>query len=218
MSTRSTKRVVDVTVAVVLLTALTPVLVVVALLVAVTSRGRVLFRQRRVGQDGRLFDIFKFRTMVQNAPKLGGTNTTTSDPRITAVGHVLRATKLDELPQILNVVRGEMSLVGPRPQVPDDVARYTEQQRLALSVPPGMTGLAQIRFCGLEKMLSNAADPDAYFYQEIFPRILTAELRYVRNWSLWLDFKIVLLTPVAILGSLLGWSPLWPQITLSTES
>ena len=139
------KRAVDVAGASVLLVALAPVLAVIAVAVRATSPGEALFRQARIGKDGRPFTILKFRTMVKDAPRSSlGTYCYADDPRITRVGRVLRATSLDELPQLVNVLRGDMSFVGPRPDLPHHVERYTPEQRRRLAMRPGITGWAQV--------------------------------------------------------------------------
>jgi len=148
------------------------------------SRGPVFFRHERVGKDGNPFMVWKFRTMVRDADKAGPSLTSHGDPRITGVGRVLRRLSLDELPQLFNVVCGEMSLVGPRPEIPELVANYTQAQKRALSVKPGITGLSQIN--GRDDLPIN--------------KKLGYELEYVENFSLLLDFKILLKTIPALLS------------------
>ncbi len=175
-----------------LLALLSPLLLALALLVRLSSPGPVLFRQQRVGRGGRLFWIYKFRTMRVNAagPQITGA----ADSRITPVGRLLRRWKLDELPQLLNVVKGEMALVGPRPEVPRYVALYTPEQREVLSVPPGITGVTQIQYRHEETLLRDAADPEALYLQEIMPAKLALDLGYVRDRSAWTDLRVILAT------------------------
>jgi lipopolysaccharide/colanic/teichoic acid biosynthesis glycosyltransferase len=179
------KRTLDVLVAFAALIVLSPVLAAVALAVLLESGTPVLFRQVRVGLGGREFEMFKFRSMVQHAAAIGPYYTTDEDPRITRVGRFIRRTSLDELPQLLNVLRGDMSLVGPRPDVPAQRSLYAEPawaQRC--SVRPGITGLAQVT-------LRSQATPE---------QRLALDLRYAREHSVWLDLRIMAWT----LGRLSG--------------
>jgi lipopolysaccharide/colanic/teichoic acid biosynthesis glycosyltransferase len=170
----------------------------VALLVRLSSRGPVFFRQERVGKDGRPFRIYKFRTMRLNS---GGPQVTgRTDPRITPIGALLRHWKLDELPQLINVVRGEMALVGPRPEVPRYVAHYTPEQREVLSVPPGITGVVQLEYRHEEELLRDAADPEALYLQEILPAKLALDLKYIRQRSAWTDLRLMAATIRRVLG------------------
>jgi exopolysaccharide biosynthesis polyprenyl glycosylphosphotransferase len=183
------KRVLDVLVAFWLLVALAPVLTVIALLVRLDSPGPVIFRQIRVGRNGRYFRFLKFRGMVEDAEARlrevecfneadGPIFKMREDPRVTRVGRVLRRTSLDELPQLWNVLRGEMSLVGPRPPLPSEVDRYEPWQRNRLLTKPGMTGLWQT---------SGRSDIG-------FERMVQLDLQYIEHWSLWLDLRILLAT------------------------
>ncbi len=137
--------------------------------------------------------------MVQNAEQLGGTNTFAGDPRITPLGRILRKAKLDELPQLINVLRGEMSFVGPRPMPPADVALYDERQRQVLLARPGVTGLTQLRFAHEEELLAQVEDPDRYSEEVLLPAKLESDLEYLRTRSLWSDIKLLLLTPLSVL-------------------
>lgn len=158
---------------------LLPSFLAIAIAIKVESRGSVFFRQERVGKGGRMFKIFKFRTLVVNAEKMGaGVFVEREDPRITRVGKWLRNTSIDELPQLINVLRGEMSLVGPRPTLPYQVERYNERQRRRLLMCPGMTGWAQIN--GRNRLT--------------WPEKIELDIWYVENWSLWLDLKILIRT------------------------
>ena len=183
------KRGFDLVVACAGLAVLSPLLVIVAVLIKIDSPGTVLFRGLRAGKDGRPFHIFKFRTMVQNAAQLGLGITSAGDPRITRVGRWLRRTKIDELPQLWNVIRGEMSLVGPRPEDTRYVALYTDEQRRILSVRPGITSPASIQFRHEESMLP-PGDVDAYV-RNVMPAKIEIELRYLERRSFWSDLVML---------------------------
>ncbi len=166
----SAKRIFDLLAASLLILALSPILLLVAVWVRLDSKGPVFFRQPRVGKDGNTFKIIKFRTMVMNAESIGPLVTSRNDPRMTRSGSVLRAWKLDELPQLFNVVLGEMSLVGPRPQVSKYVDRFPEPQRTKiLSVRPGITGPTAIKFRHEEEMLQNRANREQFYIDVLLP-------------------------------------------------
>ena len=188
---RYIKRGIDVSVAAVLLTVTSPVLGLVALLVRRHDGGDVLYRASRVGQGGEEFTMLKFRTMVIDAESRGGSSTGDDDPRITSVGRRLRAHKLDELPQLLNVLRGDMSLVGPRPQVAWDVARYTREERRLLEVAPGITDWASIKFRDEGQILAREADPDEAYDRLIRPEKIRLGLEYVERQSFRTDMAIL---------------------------
>lgn len=193
------KRLFDVVVAGCGLVILAPVLLAIALWIRLDSPGPALFRQRRVGRHGRLFDIYKFRTMVVH-PDHGGQLTVGHDPRITRAGHILRRTKLDELPQLLNVLAGTMSLVGPRPEVPRYVDCYPPAARqTVLSVAPGITDLAAILYKDENDILGRAPDPEREYVETILPVKLEYYQCYVRDRSFWLDLRILVKTLGAIL-------------------
>ena len=194
------KRIFDFVAAAAGLVLLAPLFAVAAVLVKLDSPGPVFFRQQRVGIHGRLFRIFKFRTMAVDAEKKGQI-TIGRDPRVTRVGYVLRRFKLDELPQLLNVVRGEMSLVGPRPEVLRYVAQYPAEVREAvLSVRPGITDWASIEFKDENAILGKAVDPERSYIETILPIKLGYYVRYVRERSFGMDLKIIFSTILAILG------------------
>lgn len=178
---------------------LVPLFLLISLWIMFDSNGPVFFRQERVGRFGNSFRIYKFRTMCMDAEAKGQQITVGEDPRITRSGRFLRHYKLDELPQLLNVVRGEMSLVGPRPEVPRYVALYPENVReLVLSVPPGITDYASIEYKDENAILGLAADPDRAYIEEIMPVKLRYYKRYVVERSLWVDFKLIMKTLKAI--------------------
>jgi lipopolysaccharide/colanic/teichoic acid biosynthesis glycosyltransferase len=195
------KRALDIAAATAGLLLLSPVLAVIAAAVTIESRGPVFYRGERIGVGGRPFRMLKFRTMVSDAERRGGTSTSDSDPRITRVGRLLRRGKLDELPQLLNVLWGEMSLVGPRPQVAHDVAKYTPAERALLSVRPGMTDYASIRFRDEGRILEGEADPDEAYIRLIRPEKIRLGLQYVESASLAVDLKILAKTVIAVFGS-----------------
>lgn len=173
---------------------LAPLFAIVALAIRVTSPGEVFFRQERVGRDGRPFRIFKFRTMRRDAEVRGGQLTIAGDARVTQLGLVLRRSKLDELPQLINVVRGEMSLVGPRPEVPRYVAHYDERERKVLSVRPGITDPASIEFRDENELLAAAADPEATYLRDVMPRKLAMNLSYLDRRNVATDAVVILQT------------------------
>ena len=191
-----TKRFLDITVATISLIVLSPVFIVIGILIKLDSSGPVFFRGERIGLYGKRFYILKFRSMVPNAPKLGTAITSHDDPRVTRVGRVLRKTKVDELPSLVNVLKGEMSLVGPRPESPAWVERYTPQQRAVLTIKPGITGLAQIKYRDEESLLSTA-NIDAE-YPRIMNDKLSMDLRYLENHSFLMDMRILMETAAAL--------------------
>lgn len=186
------KRAFDVSVAATLIIVLLPVMALIAVAVWGDGSGPILYRGIRVGRQGAPFHMLKFRTMVPTTTS-GREITVRGDPRITRVGRVLRATKLDELPQLINVLRGEMSLVGPRPEAPRYVAHYTGEQRAVLMVRPGITGRSQVLFRHEEALL-RVPDPELYYLTAVMPAKLAIDLEYVRTHSLWSDIKIMALT------------------------
>jgi lipopolysaccharide/colanic/teichoic acid biosynthesis glycosyltransferase len=192
------KRVFDFAISTLGLIVLAPLLAAVAVAIKVESGGAVFYRGLRTGRFGKPFRIFKFRTMLVDAEKLGGASTPEDDPRVTRVGKFLRRHKLDELPQILNVITGEMSLVGPRPQVLWAVERYAEHEKKILNVRPGITDLASVRFRNEGEILRNSADPDREYFEKIHPEKMRLSLEYIRTQSFWLDCKIICKTLAAI--------------------
>lgn len=188
------RRTFDVTASLAGIVVLSPLLLLVAASIAATSPGPVFFRQERVGRDGASFRIYKFRTMRNDAESSGGQITVGQDPRITTVGRWLRAAKLDELPQLFNVVKGEMALVGPRPEVPRYVAMYTPQQRRVLSVRPGITDPASIAYRDEGRVLARASDPERTYVETIMPRKLELNLAYLAKRTLVRDIGIIFAT------------------------
>ena len=175
-----------------------PVIGFIALAIKIDSSGPVFYRGIRTGQFGKTFRIFKFRTMVKNAEKLGGPSTALKDSRLTKVGKFLRKYKLDELPQLINILKGEMSAVGPRPQVEEYTKRYTKEEKIILNVKPGLTDYASIEFINLDKILGND-NVDKKYFEEIEPRKNLLRIKYAQKHSFLLDLKIIFLTVLKIL-------------------
>ena len=194
------KRIFDLVFSLLGLGVLLPFMLLVAVWIRLTSRGPVFYRGARVGRGGRRFRVLKFRTMVCDAEQLGGPSTSDDDTRITKVGRLLRKYKLDELPQLFNVLKGEMSLVGPRPEVPLEVDRYTPQQRELLSVSPGITDWASIYFRNEGEILKGCPNPHETYREKIQPLKILLGLEYARNHSLWIDLRIILATLWAVAG------------------
>jgi lipopolysaccharide/colanic/teichoic acid biosynthesis glycosyltransferase len=189
------KRLFDLVVAAVGLLLLSPLLLGIALWIKLDSPGPVFFRQQRVGRFGALFRIHKFRSMSDGAPPAGPQLTVGADPRITRAGQVLRRTKLDELPQLIDVLAGTMSLVGPRPEVPRYVAMYPPELRdKVLSVRPGITDPASIEYVEESTLLARAADPERVYIEQIMPAKLRFAAQYVEHMSVPNDVRLILAT------------------------
>ncbi|RMD84069.1 MAG: hypothetical protein D6815_04985 [Candidatus Dadabacteria bacterium] len=187
------KRAMDLTFATIPLLVLWPLFLIIAVLIKLDSKGPVFFRQERVGRDMKRFRIFKFRTMIVGAYRSGARLTVKRDPRITRVGQFLRWTKLDELPQLFNVIAGDMSLVGPRPEDPYFVSFYTEEQKEVLSVKPGIIGPSQIDGRDeVEKYPEGVEDTERYYIEHIMPEKLERDLEYVRTATVWSDLRFLL--------------------------
>ena len=199
------KRGLDFALALACLLLLLPTLLAIAAWIKWDSKGPILYRGERVGRSGRMFRILKFRTMTPDAERSDVSSTPADDARITRAGRFLRTRKLDELPQLLNVLRGEMSFVGPRPQVRWAVDLYTEEERGLLEVKPGITDYASLCFRTEGEILRGSSDPDRDYLDKIAPHKLRLGLAYVGNHSLWADAKIVLAT----IGVLAGIDPQW---------
>ena len=194
------KRGMDISLAAIGIVLSAPAWLAIGLAIRLSSPGPIFYRGTRVGRGGATFRMWKFRTMVTNADRSGIWSTAADDPRITRVGRMLRAYKLDELPQLLNVLAGDMSLVGPRPQVPTDVAKYTPAERELLSVRPGMTDEASIRFRNEAEILRGHDDPDAAYDELIRPEKSRLALEYLRRRSLTNDLRSIRDTIAVALG------------------
>lgn len=196
-----TKRLFDVVVAALCLIALAPLFVIIAIAIKGASHGPVLFSQERIGRAGKPFRILKFRSMIVDAPTRGSELTLPDDPRVTGIGRLLRTTKLDELPQLINVLMGDMSLVGPRPEVPKFVALYPDGVReRVLSIRPGITDQAAIAL-DEEGMLADCRDPEWTYVHRVLPRKIEFHEQYVRGHGVFVDIGIILRTVRRIAGS-----------------
>lgn len=193
------KRLFDITFSFLGLLFTSPILFLTALLIKLDSAGPVFYRGTRVGKDGRLFRIYKFRSMVTNADKIGGPSTADDDPRLTRMGKIIRKYKLDELSQLINVLKGDMSFVGPRPEVPSEVETYTEEEKIVLTVRPGITDFASIKFHNEGEILKGSADPHQTYLEKIRPEKIRLQLEYVKSHSLGLDVKLIFQTVFTLL-------------------
>lgn len=177
-----------------------PLFVIISLTIVLTSKGSVFYRQKRVGIDEKVFNILKFRSMHTNSDKKGLLTVGDKDSRITEIGYYLRKYKLDELPQLINVFKGEMSLVGPRPEVPMYVDLYTEKDRIVLSVKPGITDYASIHFRNESELLKGVLDPEEKYIKEILPIKLRLNKVYIENKNFMTDIKIIFSTLLSIMN------------------
>jgi lipopolysaccharide/colanic/teichoic acid biosynthesis glycosyltransferase len=211
------KRIADVVMAASLLLLLSPVLAFIGTAVALTSPGPVLYRQVRCGRSGRRFRMAKFRTMRIDADREGAAVTTAGDPRVTPLGRILRKAKLDELPQLWNVLVGDMSIVGPRPQVPLYVRHHypDPERRIVLAVRPGITGRTQVWCRHEEEMLAAQKDPDAYYKYTLLPKKIASDVAYVRSATPAQDLKLAAATALACLS--LRPKGLAPEPRVSTD-
>jgi lipopolysaccharide/colanic/teichoic acid biosynthesis glycosyltransferase len=176
---------------------LSPILSVIGLLIKLDSAGSIIYKSMRVGKNGRLFDMYKFRTMITNADNQGPLVTAGDDWRMTSVGRILRRTKLDELPTLWNVLKGDMSFVGPRPENPKSTQLYTEEQRRIWTMRPGITSLATIKYRNEESILAGSKDLEAIYFQ-IMQDKLSLELEYIERHCFYLDLKILFRTILTI--------------------
>lgn len=209
------KRAFDIVVAAVGLLVVAPLFPVVAVLIKLDSRGPVFFRQERVGRGFRPFRIYKFRTMVQDASQRGGPLTSANDRRVTRVGRFLRKAKIDELPQLINVLKGEMSLVGPRPEVRKYVELFRDDYREILKVRPGITDLASLRYRNEDAILGAAKDPEREYVTRVLPEKIELAKQYISNASFWFDLALIMRTLLrvvvpgseALTGAKIGTTP-----------
>lgn len=188
------KRIFDVVLAILCLILFSPLLILIAILIKLDSKGPIIFKQIRVGRNMKDFHLIKFRTMkvVQSNNSL--LTIGNHDNRITKIGYWLRKYKLDELPQLLNVLKGQMSFVGPRPEVRKYVNMYSEEQRYVLSIKPGITDWASVEFCNENDLLEHAEDPENYYIERIIPAKIKQNMRYIKQHDILTDFKILWLT------------------------
>lgn len=194
------KRLFDIIASVLALVFLWPVLLMIAISIIIESRGGIFFKQQRVGKSERVFWIYKFRTMRPDSESKGLLTVGGRDTRITKVGYYLRKFKLDELAQLLNILKGDMSWVGPRPEVPKYVNMYNEEQKKVLIVRPGLTDYASLAYINENEILQKSTHPEQTYIQEIMPAKLLMNLRYIKEKSLLTDLKIMWKTFLKILS------------------
>lgn len=194
------KRLFDFIVAGILLVLLLPFFVVIAILVKFTSKGPILYKQERVTTYGKTFKIFKFRTMIENADKIGSLVTLDNDKRITKVGRFLRRVRLDELPQLFNILLGQMSFVGTRPEVQKYVDCYSEEMLATLLMPAGVTSLASISFKDEDKYLDSNESVESVYINKILPDKMKYNLEYIENFNIFYDMKLMIKTVLAVLN------------------
>ncbi|MDU7215301.1 sugar transferase [Clostridium sp.] len=193
------KRLLDIVASGIGIIILSPILIIISIIIKITSRGPIFFKQVRVGKNEKKFKILKFRTMIVDAEKVGKQITVGNDPRITRIGYFLRKYKLDELPQLINVFIGNMSLVGPRPEVPRYVELYSNEQRKVFNVKPGITDLASIRYRDENDILGKVDNPDRYYIDVIMQDKLNLNLEYIDKGNVFFDIFIIIKTIVKCL-------------------
>ncbi len=194
------KRVFDFVVSLILLILLSPVIAIIAFYIKLDSKGKVFFKQIRITQYGREFCIYKFRTMIEEAEQIGAQVTLSNDFRVTRVGKTLRKYRLDEIPQLLNVLKGDMSFVGARPEVKKYVNEYTDEMRATLLLPAGITSEASILYKDEANLLDKAEDVDAAYINYILPRKMNCNLKGIKRFGFWNDIKIMFMTVFAVLS------------------
>ena len=194
------KRLFDIVVSAAMLLLVSPVFLILAIAIKLDSPGPVFYRQERVTQYGRKFRIFKFRTMVSNADKIGTQVTVGNDSRITRVGKLIRKCRLDEVSQLIDIFRGTMTFVGTRPEVPKYVAAYTPEMTATLLLPAGVTSLASIMYKDEDQLLSGAEDVDRVYIEKVLPGKMRYNLEAIESFSFWGDIKLMFMTVFAVLG------------------
>lgn len=195
------KRLFDIVVASIMLMFLAVPMLVIAVCIKLDSRGPVFFRQERVTQYGRIFRIYKFRTMVVDAPKLGASVTVDNDDRITRIGKVLRKIRADEFPQVFNIINGDMTLVGTRPEVPEYVKKYTKEMYATLLLPAGLTSRTSIAYKDEDKILAGAADPDEAYVKEVLPAKMKYNLEALKKFGFVEDCRVLWDTFTSVTGN-----------------
>lgn len=193
------KRIFDIIVAGILLILLFPVFLVLSLMIKLDSQGPVIFKQVRITTYGRKFKIYKFRTMVNNADKMGTQVTTKGDARVTRIGKVLRKCRLDELPQLINILKGDMTLVGTRPEVEKYVVHYTNEMKATLLLPAGVTSRTSIEYKDEKRLLENAENADEVYINQVLPEKMEYNLKSIKNFSFVEDIKTMFATVFAVL-------------------
>ena len=194
------KRLFDIIVSFSMLTVLLPIFLIIAVIIKLDSKGPVFFRQVRVTTCGKEFKIFKFRTMVNNADKMGTLVTLKNDSRVTRVGNLIRKTRIDELPQLINILLGDMTFVGTRPEVVKYVDKYTSEMYATLLMPAGVTSEASIFYKDEDRLLDNSDDPDRTYVEDILPEKMKYNLRYIENFGFFSDIGIMIKTVIAVLS------------------
>lgn len=194
------KRAFDIAASLILLIILSPLILIISVLIKADSPGSVVFRQERITKDGKPFCIYKFRTMVQNAETLGSQVTVDHDARITRVGRCLRRCRLDEILQLVNILKGDMTFVGTRPEVRKYVEAYSDEMFATLLLPAGVTSLASICYKDEDALLKEAANADETYINEILPQKMKYNLEYIKCFGFWYDIKIMLMTVLAVCG------------------
>jgi len=192
------KRLFDIVVSFIGLVFLLPIFLIISIIIKLDSKGPIFFRQVRIGKEGRRFKIYKFRTMIVDAEAKGMQLTVDGDNRITRSGHFLRKYKIDELPQLINVLIGDMGFVGPRPEVPKYVAMYNEKQKEILKIRPGITDIASIRYRDENAILAQSRDPEQTYINEIMPDKLRLNFKYIENMSVIYDIRLIFETVLKI--------------------
>jgi lipopolysaccharide/colanic/teichoic acid biosynthesis glycosyltransferase len=193
------KRMFDVVMSACLIAVLSPIFLIIWLTVKLDSQGSAIFKQIRITRYGKEFNVFKFRTMVTNAESLGSQVTSANDPRITRCGEWLRKSRLDELPQLFNILNGDISFVGVRPEVPRYVAHYSPEMNATLLMPAGVTSMTSILYKDESKLLESAANPDEVYVNDILPEKMKYNLEYIKNFGFWYDLKIMAETVFAVI-------------------
>lgn len=194
------KRIIDILLSFIVMVLGMPFYLIIGMLIALDTKGRVLYKQSRVGRNNVDFELYKFRTMCVDADQGSLITVGTHDARITRVGAFLRRFKIDEVPQFFNILKGEMSIVGPRPEVRKYVDMYTPEQMRVLSVRPGLTDYASIRYVNENEILAASSDPERTYIEDIMPDKLNLNLKYIDEQSFWTDVKIILQTIIAIIN------------------
>ena len=194
------KRLFDIVCSSIMLIALSVVFLLLAIAIKIDSKGPVFYRQVRITQYGKTFRIFKFRTMVQNADKIGTHVTTQGDARITRVGKLIRKCRLDEICQLIDIFRGTMTFVGTRPEVPKYVNCYTAEMMAPLLLPAGVTSETSIYYKDEDKLLANVSDVDKVYIEEVLPQKMSYNLRSIEKFGFWQDIKVMFMTVFAVLG------------------
>ena len=193
------KRIFDIIASILMIIILFPLLIAVWIVIKLDSPGKALFFQDRVTQGGKIFKVFKFRTMTENAESLGPQVTTGEDFRITKCGKWLRKFRIDEIPQLFNILKGELSFVGVRPEVPKYVKEYTPEMYATLLLPAGVTSLTSIMYKNESKLLEGLKNPDEVYIKEILPNKMKYNLEYIKNFNFWYDIKLMIKTVLAVI-------------------